>query len=128
MIIEDKKTAAQIATLKCAELLNYFLQNRVITSVEPGNTPGWVLINFEAPEGRQFMTLWVGTKPFYSEYDETMVNAHDWETAIHHRAQNGSGDIHPIRKIEVPAEDVDDQGWESDCEVYPADEPYLEGL
>ena len=25
------------------------------------------------------MTLWVGTKPFYSEYDETMVNAHDWE-------------------------------------------------
>jgi hypothetical protein len=126
MIIEkEKPTAAEKATSECAELLNQCLQNKTITSVEPGKTPGWVLINFDDVPAdknvRQFMTLWTGKEPFYPD-DE-----HCWEMAIHRTTQNGCGVISPIRKVEVPAEEVDDQGWESDCEVHPADEPYVEG-
>jgi hypothetical protein len=112
MIIEKAKpTAAETATSKCAESLNYFLQNRTITSVEPGHTPGWVVINFEdVPANksvRQFMTLWVGTKPLPVPDVE---QEHYWEMAIHgHHADGSGGSVYPIAKMEVPDEDEDEE-------------------
>jgi hypothetical protein len=125
MIIEkEKPTAAEKATSECAELLNYFLQNKTITSVEPGNTPGWVLINFEdAPADksvRQFMTLWIGKEPFYPD------DPHCWEMAIHQHVQDGGGMASAIRKIDVPEEvedDSEEQGWASDEEVNTGSRP-----
>jgi hypothetical protein len=131
MIIEDKKTAAQNATSECAESFNSFLQNKLITSVEPGRTRGWVVINFEDVPAdksvRQFMTLWVGTKPLPVPDVE---QEHYWEMAIHgHHADGSGGIVYPIAKIEVPPEEADEQGCESDYEVHPADEPHVvEGI
>ncbi len=125
MIIEkEKPTAAEKATSECAELLNYFLQNKTITSVEPGNTPGWILINFEDATGdksvRQFMTLWIGKEPFYPD------DPHCWEMAIHQHMQDGGGMVSAIRKIDVPEEvedDSEEQGWASDEEVNTGSRP-----
>ncbi len=93
-------------------------------SVEPGNTPGWVLINFEdAPADksvRQFMTLWIGKEPFYPD------DPHCWEMAIHQHVQDGGGMASAIRKIDVPEEvedDSEEQGWASDEEVNTGSRP-----
>lgn len=49
--------------------LNAVLQGRRITSIEPGDTNGWMLINLETTcdELRMFLTMWVGGRKGESE-------------------------------------------------------------
>ena len=108
MIIKNEDgIKAATATSKCAESLNSFLQNKLITSVEPGRTRGWVVINFEDVPAdktvRKFMTLWIGTTPLPVPDVE---QEHYWEMAIHgYHANGGGGIVYPIRKVAVPDED-----------------------
>ena len=82
-----------------AENINAMLNGRVIQSVEPGNgrEVGWIVINFVPvadDEGtRSFLTVWVGS-------DRPGLHpVHDWNAAMHYKAENGVQHVYPIRPI-----------------------------
>ena len=79
--------------------LNELLKDKKITSIEPGTTPGWMVINFE-PEGivakhrpgdRVFLTVFVGGRKgsYDAEYFSTC--------ALHRKGEDGRGTAYMIR-------------------------------
>jgi|ERR1035437_4263811 hypothetical protein len=98
--------AATKATAKVAEAFNNHVQGMTIVSVEPGRTPGWVVINFETQNNlRNFLTLWVGSTPPRPIVDwpagssEAEEEKNYWEIAMHKECADGFGIVAPIRKI-----------------------------
>jgi hypothetical protein len=73
------------------EQVNNMLAVRTITSVEPGRTSGWILLNFAPiPDDngcRAFMTIEVEEEsdPYY------------WSAAVHYRDPEGRAIKYPIR-------------------------------
>jgi hypothetical protein len=79
--------------------LNEVLQGRKILSVEPGTTPGWMLLNLELkteesetdPGMRMFLTVFVGGRKGSSD-----DNYHS-RSALHYKSADGRGSAHMIR-------------------------------
>jgi hypothetical protein len=84
--------------------LNEVLQGRKILSVEPGTTPGWMLINLELkpeeraaePDMRVFLTVFVGGRKG-SEDD----NYHS-TSALHFKSATEGSGVHTIRDERDP--------------------------
>jgi hypothetical protein len=79
--------------------LHEVLQGRKIQSVEPGATPGWMLINLELnPEERNaeagmrlFLTVFVGGRKGSAEAE------HHSTAALHHQGADGRSTVHMVR-------------------------------
>ncbi len=84
--------------------LNDELQGRKIQSVEPGTTPGWMVINLELkpeeheaePEMRLFLTVFIGGRkgPSEASYSST--------SALHYKGADGRSTVHAIRDERDP--------------------------
>jgi hypothetical protein len=87
--------------------LNETLHRKTISRIEPGTTPGWVVIFFENndpsltdDEGKPvelFMTIFVGGSKFDDE--ESLYHSN---CALHLRAKNGCSTCHNIRDYSTP--------------------------
>jgi hypothetical protein len=87
--------------------LNETLQGKTISRIEPGTTPGWIVVFFENndpslidDEGKPvelFMTIFVGGSKF--DHEESLYHSN---CALHLRAKNGCSTCHGIRDCNTP--------------------------
>jgi hypothetical protein len=87
--------------------LNEMLQRKTISHIEPGTTPGWVLIFFENndpslidDEGKPvelFMTIFVGGSKF--DHEESLYHSN---CALHLRRKNGCSTCDHVRDYGTP--------------------------
>jgi len=79
--------------------LNEMLQGRKIRSVEPGSTPGWMILNLELkpeeldaqPDLRLFLTVFVGGRKGSSEAN------HSSTSALHYKGADGTSGVYVVR-------------------------------
>jgi hypothetical protein len=87
--------------------LNEMLQQKTISHIEPGTTPGWVVLFFENhdpslvdDEGKPvelFMTIFVGGSKF--DHEESLYHSN---CALHFRAKNGCSTCDHVRDYSTP--------------------------
>ena len=87
--------------------LNEMLQGKVISRIEAGTTPGWVVLFFENndpslidDEGKPvelFMTIFVGGSKF--DHEESLYHSN---CALHFRAKNGCSTCGHVRDYSTP--------------------------
>jgi hypothetical protein len=93
--------------------LNEILRSRRVLSVEPGRTPGWMVVNFELnpdereaqPDMRLFLTVFVGGRKGSSDAN------HYSTCALHDKSADGCGTVEMIRDgrdPEMPMSGVSD--------------------
>jgi hypothetical protein len=87
--------------------LNEMLQGKAISRIEPGTTPGWVVIFFENNDPRLtddegkpvelFMTIFMGGSKF--DHEESLYHSN---CALHFRANNGCSTCDHVRDYGTP--------------------------
>ena len=77
--------------------LNEAIAGKTVHSVEPGHTPGWLVINLTpSVDCRCFLTVWCGGTR------ERLDPEHDWDIALHYKSADGGGLVTPVYRSHRP--------------------------